>query len=486
MRIFDFFKRRKSAVPEIVSKRESLSRVEFLMYLSHDSAETAHDSWDGLNLPQLAQKHLNEGDVYLAFNNFGVLVSDYFRLAILYWGQGDLDKAESYFAKILTIHEKMVLVASEHELYLWRTTDNKIQWPNRAAEFAKVSAYILNNDEAKFINKENDIGYRPWFVETLIDYCLGDSDFDEAKWQAGQDSWIRKRHPKYILEEYEVYRKSLTGQYGTTKEMLSAHEKMFKGRAKRKNTDSDLLDGYDDNELIIDCIFAVILKRIGWEGRYRHSWPNTDNYDSLPETFKEPDNYLKVIPAPIPEPNPETGIIADKQIARRYIDHNLKEQVYEGDRPMPAERQSKTRSKVSGALRNLGWIKDPASLDLMRTYRMNDVCNETTHIVLCDPVEGYLKLDSWTKFLTEEFNLHPDFIAIAGSEDKSDYLDPQGSWYVYWKKDKQIYAVERDDWHDPVKATKDARLGLTLWPSYTSFVAWWVSEHLKSEFFEDT
>ena len=61
-------------------------------------------------------------------------------------------------------------------------------------------------------------------------------------------------------------------------------------------------------------------------------------------------------------------------------------------------------------------------------------------------------------------------------------MDPQGSWYVYWKKDKQVYAVDRDVWHDAEQATKDARLGLTAWPSYTSFVAWWVSEHLKSKF----
>ena len=53
--------------------------------------------------------------------------------------------------------------------------------------------------------------------------------------------------------------------------------------------------------------------------------------------------------------------------------------------------------------------------------------------------------------------------------------EPQGLWYVLWVKDRRVYAVDREDWHNPVRATADARPGMTVWPSYVSFVAWWVS-----------
>lgn len=473
MGLFDFLKRRKSGAANTISKRDSMSRIEYLMDLGHSRMEEPVDSWGGLDFPQLVEQQLSDGKIDLAFRNLGSQVAEYFRLANLYWGQGDLETALSYLEKTLERHEKISVLSIELNLD---------QWSYREGEHGKAAAYLLNNRVVDSKASNNNIGYQPWFVETLLDYCLNSAEFDEASWQAAEDEWTKNRFPKYKLAEFSVYIKALTGQYESGEELLAAHETMFKGRAKRKNTDSDLLEGYYDNELIIDYIFACILKRIGWEGRYRHSWPNTDRYDSIPETQREPDSYLKIIAAPVPKSDPDTGIISDTQEARRYIDHRLKVQRLEGEELFSAERPVKSRGKVSGALRDLGWVKDPATLDLMRTYRVDNVLNESTHIALCDPVDGYMRLKSWGESLSDEFDLHSDFIALAGSEEKSDYMDPQGYWYVYWKKDKKIYAVERDDWHDPVRATKDARLGLTLWPSYTSFVAWWVSEHIQSEF----
>lgn len=473
MSIFDFLKCRNTKKVSVIDKRDQISRVEYLLGLSHERMEEPVESWGGLKFVELVEQQLDEGKTELAFSNLGTHVNEYFRLAILYWGQGSIEKARLYLNKTLERHEKLLAVSS-------RTKSNR--WPHHANRSAKTATYLLGSKDTVFRNEKNKIGYLPWFSETILDYCLGEDDFDETSWQYAEDKWIKNRFPKYKLAEFDVYIKALTGQYQTSADMLEAHEKMFKGRARRKVADSDLLDGYFDNELIIDFIFACILKRIGWKGRYRHSWPQTESYDSSPETYSEPDKYLKIIPASKPKIDAKIGIIIDTQKARRYIDHHLKTQLFEGEEFYSAERPEKTRSKVSGALRDIGWIKDPTSLDLMRAYRMDHVLNDNTHIFLCDPVE-LLTFKNWTKNLTDEFGLHPDFIAIAGSEEKTDYMDPQGSWYIYSKKDKQIYAVERDDWHNPDIATKDARLGINLWPSYTSFVAWWVSEHLHREFF---
>ena len=474
MGLFDFFKHR-SAKTKTVDKYNSMSRIEYLMNIHHENMEKSHEAYGDITFVELVERQFSEGETELAASNVGTQVCEYFELANLYWGQGDLEKAKNYLTKTLERHQRFVDACSEYDLEIGHY--HGMENAKAASCLLEMEYLSLDNSEAL----ENDC--EPWYRETILDYCVDDRDFEVATWQAAEDAWVKNRFPKYRLAEFDVYIKALTGQYETTKDMLDAHEKMFKGRGKRKNADSYTIDGYDDNELIIDYIFASILKRIGWEGRYRHSWPNTDSYNSTPETTREPDRYLKIIAASSPEADPNTSIIIDTQKARRYIDHHLKNQLFERGEYYSAERTSKTRSKVSGALRDLGLVKDPATLDLMRTYQMDHVLNETTHIFLCDPVEkAAAQLKRWTNSLTAEFNLHPDFIAIVGSEEKSDYLDPQGSWYVYWKKDKQIYAVERDDWYDPVKATKDAKLGLTLWPSYTSFVAWWVSEHLKSEF----
>ena len=197
----------------------------------------------------------------------------------------------------------------------------------------------------------------------------------------------------------------------------------------------------------------------------------------MPQTSRQPDRYLGIIAAPSVRPNPTTGVIEDEQAARRYIDAHVVGQRDEQDEPFDAARPAKDGAKIARVLKELGWTRDPAALDLMRAYRVNHILNDRTHISLCDPLDGSSpKLGGWTQLLRDDFGLHPDFIAIAGSEERADYRDPQGAWYVYWTKNRKIYAVERDEWDRPDLATKDARLGINHWPSYASFIAWWVSD----------
>lgn len=469
MGLFDFF-RRKADKP---SQRSQMSRIEYLLHLMHDRLEAPHDAYGGRNFLRLVEDQLKEGKTDVAIWNIANQVRDCFELANLYWGQGDLVRAEAYLRQTLELHNRLAEACAGYDLPMQ---------PYHGIECAKSAARLLGVDTGNFAGiKMPEVGYEPWFKNVLLNRCLDERDFDMAEWNAGADEWTRRRFPKYRLEEFSVYIKALTGGYASTEEMLSEHEKMFTGRSKRK-PDSDLLDGYYDNELVIDFVFAAILKRIGWEGTYRHSWPNTCDVASAPQTVRQPDRYLGVIAAPPPSPNSDTGVIEDKQAARRFVDINVPNQRDDEGDLLDASRPEKERAKVARALKELGWTKDPAALDLMQTYRVNDILNDRTHISLCDPLDGSsTKLNAWTKLLCDDFGLHSDFIAIAGSEERTDYGDPQGAWYVYWKKNRKIYAVQRDEWDRPEFATKDARLGINQWPSYSSFVAWWVSEHLKSQ-----
>lgn len=465
MGLFDLFRRKQPPAP-------SQSRIDYLLTVKHDQLEAPKDAFGGVNFLAFVEQQLVDGPLHLALWNLGSQVKDCFQLANLYWGQGDLDRAESYMRQSLERHRRLLRAMAEHGQ------------PARAydgIENAKAAACLLESTDEVFSTEGGkEHCYEPWFINTLLDRCLDDAPFDMGAWSAACDAWTRKRHPRYRLEEFGFYVKALTGGFASTTEMFTAHEAMFTGRAKR-TVDTDLLAGYRDNDLIIDFIFAAVLKRIGWEGTYRHSWPATDVVGSQARTTREPDGYLNVSAAPVPQQDVQSGVIVDAAEARRFIDSALAGMPQFEDYPTDARRPAKARSKVSGELAALGWSNDPASLDLMRAYRMDCIPNGSTHISLCDPLPGSaITLKGWTELLVGEFDLHPDFIAIAGSEDRSDYADPQGRWYVYWKQDKRIYAVERDDWDRPEIATQDARIGLTCWPSYCSFVAWWIAEHLRA------
>lgn len=472
MGLFDLFRRGNDKVSQLSAQSSNMRRIDYLLQTRHNQLEAPKKEFGGKNFIQLVEDQLDDGKLDLAIWNISNQVKDCFELANLYWGQGDLVRAEAYLRQTLERHNRLSDACAENGLPIP---------PYHGLECAKSAACLLGIDIKNFAGiKTPEAGYEPWFKNVLLNRCLDERDFDMAEWNDSADEWARRRFPKYRLEEFSVYIKALTGGYASTEVMLSEHEKMFTGRSRRK-PDSDLLDGYNDNELIIDFIFAAILKRIEWEGTYRHSWPNTCDVASVPHTVRQPDRYLGIIAAPSPSPNSDNGVIENEQAARRFVDIHVRNQRDDEGNLLNAGRPGRERVKISLILKELGWTRDPATLDLMQTYRVNYILNDRTHICLCDPLDGSSpKLGAWTKLFCDDFGLHPDFIAIAGSAERTDYLDPQGAWYVYWKKSRKIYAVERDEWDRPEVATKNVRLGINFWPSYTSFIAWWVSEHLES------
>lgn len=472
MGLFDIFQRRKRPPADIWARRDRMSRVDYLLDIRLDHLEAPQEAWDGLTFPELVERQLAAGEINLALSNLSSQIADNFEIAVLLWGRGDLAHAENYLRKALERHERRRAAASEHG---WVHPSNH----HSAEAYAKAAAVLLAAplDGAAPLSAFEQ-GYSPWFDNALLDACLTGGAFDLGLWQAAEDIWLKRRFPKAKLREYEVYVKALTGGFASDAEMLAAHEKMFVGRAG-KNVQGGLIEGYTDNELMIDYIFAAILKRIGWKGTYRHSWLGTCPAGTPAETTRQADRHLATLAAPAPAPDAATGIIADPQTARRFIDSHLEDQRDCWERRFhDPVRPSKDASKVAKVLKELGWVRDPAALDLMRAYRMDAILNDSTHIFLSDPVgKSHLGLKGWSQLLHDEFGLHPDFIAVAESEEKADYRDPQGAWYVLWKKDRRVYAVQREDWDRPEAATSNARPGKEVWPSYVSFVAWWVAEH---------
>lgn len=422
MSLFDYFSSKKRAERALWARRDKMGRAEYLLDLRHEHLESPIDAWGGLTFSELAEQQLVQGKLDLAMSNFAAQIADSFEIAVLYWGKGDLARAEVYLRKALERHARRRTAAAE---YGWSPPPN-----HHAAEaYTKVAAVLLGTalEEAAPLSAFEP-GYQPWFDNVLLDACLGTHDFDLGVWQAAEDTWLKRRFPKTKFKEYEIYLKALTGGFAADSEMLGAHEKMFTGRAG-KNYEGGLLEGYTDNDVMIDYVFAAILKRIGWQGTYRHSWPGTCPVGTSAVTTQASHHHLRVIAPPPPAPDAATGIITDPQAARRFIDDLVKDQrdKWTNEFHDPA-RPAKEVAKVATALKELGWKAEPATLDLMRSYRMDAILNNSTHIMLSDPVgDRFIGLKNWNHLLVQEFGLHPDFLAVAESEEKSDYRDPQGA-----------------------------------------------------------
>lgn len=445
---------------------EPKSRIAYLTDLYHEWAEGKVEAWGGIDLRGLIEQQIAAGDARMATTNLAGHVRYCFDLAGLYWGQGDIATAQHYLGKALDSHERMIAYCDQRGPV----------WPMEYSDEAdvRIAGLLLDRPVAQVPRRphaERDL--YPSFKPILLDAMTGDAPLDMVRWQDWEDSTVRNRWPKFQVAEAQFYRRALTGEFVDGAALLAAHEALWTSKAG-KTFEPGWFKGYDDNDLIIDALFAAILKRVGWEGRYRHSWPATLPYVSAPETAREPDRFVAVAAAPLPAPSADTGIIADPQEARRYLDHHLAGQVDDEGEPFSAARPAKQAGKVAAAMKELGWMRDPAALDLMRAYRMDHVLTRRSHLSLCDPVASSVTLKGWNDAMRQEFGLHPDLIAIAESEERSDYSDPQGLWYVLWVKDRRVYAVDREDWHDPALATADARPGMTVWSSYVSFVAWWV------------
>ncbi len=286
MGIFDFLKKRQAPRSEKFEGLEPKSRIESLINSRHQRMEGVR-STDGLTFSALVERQLEQGKTTLALGNISSQIKGFFELANLYWGQGEMDKTQEYLNKTLEKHQRYVEVVQEH---------SAIKGLHHKLVLAKAASILLEKPfEAPENTHRPDPGYAPWFWNSIYDYCLTDKDFDAASWQASEDQWTKNRFPKYRLEDFGFYVKALTGQFDDANTLLSCHEKMFKARAK-KRPDVDMLEAHDeDNTVIIDHIFACILKRIGWEGHYRHSWPNTQPVNSDPGTNQEPSNFLKII-----------------------------------------------------------------------------------------------------------------------------------------------------------------------------------------------
>jgi hypothetical protein len=219
MGLFDFFKRWNSKPSQRSAHHSDMSRIEYLVHIKHDQLEAPKDAFGGKNFIQLVEDQLKDGKIDLAIWNISNQVKDCFELANLYWGQGDLVRAQGYLKQTLERHNRLSDAYAQF--------DRLIQ-PYNGIECAKAAAYLLGIESENFAGiKMPEVGYEPWFKDVLLNHCLDERDFDMGAWNDSADEWSRRRFPKYRLKEFSVYVNALTGGYASTEVMLIEHENVY-------------------------------------------------------------------------------------------------------------------------------------------------------------------------------------------------------------------------------------------------------------------
>jgi hypothetical protein len=204
----------------------------------------------------------------------------YFELGLMHWRRGDMRLASEHFSSCVKTYNRMLVDAQGFggKVGFWRDF-----WEGACREeaFPAAAAYLSGaaftlSDTPEGTSRFETEGYRPWFNSKLILACMGHAfiSTDELERSIGLAKKNR-RYPAPLVKLTEFHFEVLTGQWAgrAASDMLDRHSELYAGLKNIKGS-PDLIHGEGvHNDRVVDWIFACILKRIGWSGRYLHAWP---------------------------------------------------------------------------------------------------------------------------------------------------------------------------------------------------------------------
>ena len=243
------------------------------------------------------------GDEHQLYNLSSAL-KKYFELGLMSWRKRDNRLAHEYFSNYVKTYNQML---ADAEGFGARDGFWKNFWEGNCREeaFPAAAAYLsgvqfTHADTSVGISRFEHEGYRPWFNSKLILACMGHVSIagDELERSIG----LAKKNRGYaasLIELTEFHFEVLTGKWADrpASEMLNMHSELYADLKKLRGS-PDLIHGEGiHNSRVVDWLFACILKRIGWSGRYLHSWPEdgqeAETSDTR-ETAVDPSNFVKL------------------------------------------------------------------------------------------------------------------------------------------------------------------------------------------------
>lgn len=242
-----------------------------------------------------------QGEQHLLYN-LSTALKNLFKLGLLHWRKGDMHLAFEHFANCAKAYNQRIADADMFAAQdgFWRGFwEGNAQYEAYPAAAAYLSGVDFTFTECPGgISRFGEEGFQPWYDNKLILACLGHASIDKDELARSLDLSKKNRdYPAPLIKLTEFHFEVLTGQWSDrpTSEMLDNHAELYAGLKKLRG-DPDLIHGEKDhNDRVVDWLFACVLKRIGWSGRYLHAWPE----DGQPaetggarETLVEPNNFV--------------------------------------------------------------------------------------------------------------------------------------------------------------------------------------------------
>lgn len=438
---------------------EAKGRDVFLRFICEDRIA---------GLEVLIPKQLADGECDLALRNLGGgfgLIRNRFSLVRQYWAVGQTEKARAQMQAVLRD-------------WAWLEREGGARDENPTRNLVALVACLLGEEgpTAKAAFEADEAGWMPSLDNFLTHAVLHADVVDAARWAELERAWFNKRGPKYMWAEYQFYIDALTRRWASGDALLAEHAKRWAARAKR-NPDTSFEDGYgEDNIYIADALFGALLKRIGWEGDYRHAWPPCDA-GAAAMTHREPDSFLTysadistvAVPAAVGVSSLDDDLAAiEGRLDVIYADMEgfgfddtwSRDDLYRS--PKDAEKAAKVLTKLS--------LKEPSLLALSQRYVLSELPGTRSHFTLCDPLGGWGdSMRAITDHYAVNHGLHADFVMLARSEEAPDIVAPEGQFPVLDRKSGEVLMADADEWSDAARVRKSA---VMRWPNYASYVRW--------------
>ena len=269
-----------------------MSDVDFLVSRLNRRTKSALNAYE---------ENKAKGEQHLLYNLSSAL-KNLFKLGLLQWRKGDMALAFDHFAGCANAYNQRVadaaMFAAEDGFWesFWEGNSQHEAYPAAAAYLSGADFTFAAAPEGT--SRFGEEGYQPWHDSALILTCMGHASISKTEFERSIGIAKKNRdYPAPLLKLTEFHLEVLTGQWADrpASEMLEKHAELYAGLKKLRG-DPDLIHGEKDhNERVVDWIFACILKRIGWEGRYVHAWPKdgqpAETGDAR-ETTREPSSFV--------------------------------------------------------------------------------------------------------------------------------------------------------------------------------------------------
>lgn len=274
-----------------------MSEVEILISSLNRRTRSALDAFS--NNPDQEDQH--------RLYNLSVALKNFFKIGLLCWRRGDVKLASESLRQCVSNYNVRVseaerfgsTIGDQFWVSFWEGNSQVEAFPASAAYLTGADFAVATCPPG--ISRHGEEGFQPWFDGKLIFACTGQSNICSDEFERSlKIAENNKGYPAHLLNLTEFHFEVLTGQWKDrpSSEMLDRHSELYANLKKLRGSPDLIYGEQEHNERVVDWVFACILKRIGWSGRYLHSWPDPGEPVELGgarETIVEPSRFIETV-----------------------------------------------------------------------------------------------------------------------------------------------------------------------------------------------